>query len=112
MEDYYKTYYVQSWIFQPDGFGWGIWVFADGAPIQGMYIQDQSSQMRIAESQGYKSVGTFVTGINVLLEEGDYVRDPDKNIIIKIVGMPVQSPDIAVSQLRRMNAEISETPAP
>ena len=110
LENYFLPYLIQSFIAVPDGFGGVIWQFVDGAMIMGRYIQDTSSEARIAQAQGFTSIGIFITRINVMLEEGDFLRDPADNKYIKIVGLPIQSPAVAESQFRRMNAQMVDKP--
>ena len=111
LEDYYESFYVQNWTSKPDGFGGIIWEWGDGVEIRGVYIQNMSDEVRAAEAQGFKSVGTYITGINVLIEEGDVLRRTKDSAFIKIMGLPINAPEPAISKLRRMNAEIVERSA-
>ena len=105
MNEYYEKFYIQQWATVPDGFGGWRWTWGDGIDFMGVYIQDQSTEMRIAEAQGISSIGTFATDINIPIEEGDVIRRESDNLYFRITGKPVKSPDPAVSKIQRMNAE-------
>jgi len=108
LEDYYEKFYIQNWESKPDGFGGLIWGWADGAEFDGVFIQDTSAEMRIAEAQGFKSSGTFATGINVPVTEGDVIRRSKDGVFFKITGTPKYAPEQAGSQFKRMNAGRTE----
>ena len=110
LQDYYMPFLVQSHIARPDGFGGVVWGWADGTEIQGAYIQSTSDEMRVAEATGITSRGTFVTGINVLLEDGDVVRRVMDNLYLRITSLPMKSPEPAISEFIKYNVEKTEKP--
>ena len=110
LEFYYEKFFIQSQISYTDLFGDVHWRWADGADIQGIFIQNSSNEMIVAEAQGFTSIGTFATNINVPIEENDIVRRDSDGTYYRIKGVPVKSPEQAESQFLRANAERTEKP--
>ncbi|MCL2816122.1 MAG: hypothetical protein FWD23_16130 [Oscillospiraceae bacterium] len=108
MSDYYEKFYIQQWLPKPGGFDGEIFGWSDGAEIRGLFIQDTSKEMRIAEAQGVNSLGTFATDINAAIKEGDVIRRESDNAYFRITGVSVKSPVPAMVQIQRMNAERTE----
>ena len=108
VDNYFTTFYIQQWTTVTDGFGGWVWKWGDGIEFQGLYRQDQSTEMRIAEAQGISSIGTFITGMNIPIEENDVIRRESDGLYFKITGKPVMSPEPATVKIQRMNAERTE----
>lgn len=105
LDNYYETFYLQEPVQVPDGFGGLEWKLGDGAGFMGLYNQDDSSEMRIAEAQGVSSSGTFVTGVDVPIKEGDTIRRASDDLYLKVTGKPINSPKSATSQFQKMNVQ-------
>ena len=110
LNDYYMPFFIQSHIAVSDGFGGVIWQWVDGAEIMGVYIQNTSTEARIAEATQITSIGTFVTGINVELEDGDVIRRTSDDLYLRITSLPMESPEPAISKFVKYNVEKTVRP--
>ena len=110
LEKYYEKFYIQGETPSSDGFGGWIWNWSDAVEFDGLYIQNSSNEMQVAEAMGYRSAGTFAVNIKTPLEEGDIVRRVSDNTYIRITGLPLESPEIAASQIKRYSAAITQRP--
>jgi hypothetical protein len=105
--DYYDIFCLQKWATVSDGFGGEKWRWSDDIQFEGIYIQRQSDDARLAEAQGMSSIGDFVTGITVPLAKDDIIRRVSDNIYFRITGIPVKAPVPAMSKIQRMSAEMT-----
>jgi hypothetical protein len=115
IEEYFEKHYLQEYKEVDDGFG-GIksqWMDlpvrqAGGKEISGLYRQSMSDKRIIAEAESVISRGDFITGVDARVGVGDVIRRERDGAYIKLVGMAMYSPAQAVTQIKRMTAEIIE----
>ncbi len=106
------TYYTPWMLFKQqevsDGFEGKTVKYVAGPEIMGLYAQDSSVQARLADAQTVTATGTFTTGVDVDIREGDILRQGE--LYLAVTGLPVDSPEMAVSQFKLMAVKKTEAP--
>lgn len=94
MQSYYELFYKQEMVQVSSGFPppWQYdWIMGDGAEVYGVYIRDDSTEMRIAGGQGLRTVGRFACSPSVPIESGITLRRVSDNNFYRITGDPKAS---------------------
>jgi len=111
MKDYYEPFFTQELVrvptVYPPPYDW-IWEMGDGEEFVGLYIVDNSQEVRIASAQGIKVGGRFVVDPDVPIKDGDVVRRVSDDVYFRIIGEPKISPKQARSQVKLFQAQITE----
>jgi len=113
MEAYYTEFFRQEYRDVPTGLAKpfdGKQDWTDGESLQGVYIQDTSTPMLVAQAQGHSAKGRFAAAPDVALKDGDILRRDNDDTYIRLIGTPKKSPEQAVSQVQVFTAEITERP--
>ena len=110
MKRYYEKFFIQGLVEVPSKFPppWDLPSFewGDKEEFEGLYIQDTSTEMMIAASQGIKARGRFATAPNIPVSDGINVRRVSDNAFIRIIGEAKQSPKKAKTQVKTFEAEL------
>ena len=90
-----------------DGLGGTTVTWVDGMEIQGAMSFDSSMQARVAQAQGVKSVYTFTTKKNVVLEYHDVLRRVSDSKVFRVTsdGDDKYTPSSAGLNMRQVTCE-------
>ena len=95
LEDYYEHFFVQKLEEQPSPYPTP-WtppqVYVDDREIQGMFKQQQSSEVNVAAAQGISSVGRFACSSSELFPSGTVLRRVRDGQYIRLIGTPMTAP--------------------
>ena len=109
MQSYYELFYKQEMVQVSSGFpppwDWDF-IMGDGAEVYGVYIRDDSTEMRIAGGQGLRTVGRFACSPSVPIESGITLRRVSDNNFYRITGDPKVSPKKARIQTMLFDCEL------
>jgi len=107
---FYEKFYKRELVEVPSPFPppWDIpsWEDGDGTEIDGVYLIEDSTEVRIAAAQGVRTRGRFCCHPGVSLQNGDTVRRVSDNVFIRLTGDPKRSPAKAKAQIQTFEAEI------
>ena len=99
MDDFYEPMCVMDWRSKPDGLGSFIWEWEDGAGFRGGVVLNTSTEMRIAQQEGYKSIYTLTTSVKMPFEKGDIVKRLKDDALFKITSDPDDVVTPAISDI-------------
>lgn len=90
-----------------DPMGGILYGYQEGAPFVGKAVMDNSTEMRIAQQNGAKTVYTLVVDKKIILSRGQYVRRIDDNadFEIKTDTRDMTTPAMAETQFSQATAE-------
>ena len=110
MKRYYEKFFIQGLVELPSQFPppWDSpsWIPGDKEEIDGLYLIEDSTEVRIAAAQGVRTRGRFCCHPGVSLQNGDTVRRVSDNVFIRLTGDPKRSPAKAKAQIQTFEAEI------
>lgn len=109
MESYYELFYKQELVEIPSPWpGWPpLFDFGDGAEVYGVYIRDDSVEVRMAGSTGLRTTGRFACKPDVPLQHGETLRRVADGNFYRIEGDAKESPSIALTQTRLFDCTIT-----
>lgn len=111
IENFFEDFIMQDWTSQSDGFGGIIWTWKDGAQFKAGISMNSSTEMKIAEQQGLKTIFTVVTKKTLELEQGDVIKHKITNELYRITSnsRDMQTPAVAEVEYWQVSAEKVET---
>jgi len=111
MNAYYEPFFKQELIESPSPWPppWNdpIISWGDGTKVQGVYIRDDSVEVRIAAGNGLRTTGRFACNPNIQLQHGDTLRRVADNNFYRIIGDAKASPKIAMVQVMLFDCELT-----
>ena len=107
LDEAYEDFVLLNKVREKDGYGGYTTTWKDGPTISGAMVIDQSMQARTAEAQGVKSVYTFTSKKNIVLEFHDVLRRVRDSKIFRVTsdGDDKFTPNSASLNMRQVTAE-------
>lgn len=103
---------MEKFVFQdkttvPDGYGGYVVQYTNGAPITAACVENQSSEMILAQAMGAKSIYTITTRKNINLQYHDVLKRVRDGKIFRITsdGDDKATPKSATLNMRNVTAE-------
>lgn len=84
IDDFTEEYVILDKVTQNDAIGGYEKRYTEGATISGAMTFDSSMQARIAQAQGVKSVYTFTTKKDIILEYHDVIRRKSDSKVFRV----------------------------
>jgi hypothetical protein len=109
LEDYYEPFFVQKLEEQPSPYP-PPWTppqkYVDEREIQGMFKQQQSSEVNVAAAMGISSVGRFACSSSEQFASGTVLRRVKDGLLISLIGTPMTAPLQAETQVSTWSAKM------
>lgn len=107
LEDFFEDVCFMRYELVPDGLGDTIGQYIDGEHFQAGIVQVSSTQAEIAYRNGTKTIYHITTKKpGIKLKVGDVVRRSRDNRMYRVTGAADETPDVAQTQFRVVNAEV------
>lgn len=110
LEDFFEQFIMQDWSSAPDGLGGLTWTLTDGAPFRAGISTVSTTEAKISEKNGMKTIYTIVTPETVVLEQNDRVRRVRDGRLYRITSDSADMTTPRVSDMRfaQVSAEVVE----
>ena len=110
IENYFTKFYNQKHVEMP-GIGpppWDAptWKWADDTEIAGIFTQQQSGKVAVADAQTIHTHGRFATAADAPINPGDTLRCATTGKFFSIEGDPVAAPPQAMTQIKVYAAKV------
>ena len=106
---YYHTYWVQGLVEVAPSWppGWGPptdWQWGDKHEIQGLFVQNQSTEVQIAGTTGITEIGRFACHVSEDVRERDTLRAED-GTLFRLKSIPFEAPMQSPTQVKTFLCE-------
>lgn len=110
LSDFFEPFQLQNWTSKPNGLGGVTWEKTDGAQIMAGISTDSSTEAKIAERNGMKTIYTIVHRQALKLENGDIVRRKSDNRLYRITSNSedMTTPKKSHEKYAQVTAEVVE----
>ena len=114
IKNYFTKFYKQKYVEVP-GTGappWDAptWKWADDVKVPGIFTQQQSGKLMVADAQTIHTHGRFATAADASISPGDTLRCATTDKFFSIESDPVTAPPQAMTQIKVYAAKVVNRP--